>query len=722
MGKSKEIKIKIITGEKAEAMETYAGKQLAEYVSKLFGLSASMSDSSSITDLADTVFVLGTCGSNALLKKLDKDGRFSNLSDQGFAMRKMQMDGKQTFIICGGSACAAMWGVYELVERWGVRYLLNGDALPEIREFYLPDIDIVSEPILPIRTWRVINDFVNGFEGWGISDYRVLFNQLAKLKFNRILMYIWPYQPFLDFEFNGIKRKEAWLWYDFHYPVTDDMTGREHFGDESEFWHRDLPINKPYAEFAAAGRKFMHDLMALAHSYDMECMMTVSLFEFPREFGDFLVDVKKVDMLGELTVVPGPSIRSDDKRLEELAAAIIKAAYDIYPEVDYLVFHMPELPQWFDTYEDDWKMLDRKYGLEEIYSLENILKDAQIRGETYPGGLGRVMKEVKGNIVRLNYFDRLLNDSPFLKDIGMKDKKYVFNGIAEELVPVIDRILGKNCELMLAIDYTPTRVLSRKHVFEKLKRIKMPWYIVQTLEDDNVGIISQLTTGSVYEITKEVYASGCLGFVTRHWNVEGHNLPMAYLAKAAWQKNITPCEIYRDQLKAVSCESCMDEMLEVFRIVEETTAGLEWHGLGISFALPGTIISKWKDGPASQEILDDRERYREALSLALKALQKVKGQGYDYVYYWVGRLEFTVKYLDTYEYVTLAGAAEHAGRYKEALAFGESALQSGVAATEAHARIVHDQSDRGMLAHLNENVIRALRKKIEELKIKAASK
>jgi len=710
-----ELKIEIVTGEKAEEIELYAAKQLGGYISKLFGII--VSTVASMTGPTDAVFILGTSGSNALLKKLDTGDSFSKLNEQAFVLRKMQLDGKQAFIICGGSARAVMWGVYELVEKWGVRYLLHRDVLPEMQEFYLPDMDIINEPVLPIRVWRVINDFVNGFEGWGIHDYRVLFDQLAKLKFNRILLYVWAWQPFLDLEISGIKRKEAWLWYGYRYPITDDMIGREHFGNEKEFWHRDLPVNAPYEEFAAAGKKFMHDLMALAHSRGMECMMTVSLFELPPEFSDFLGDVEKADILGKLTVVPGLTIRSDDKRLEELAACTIKAAYNTYPEVDYLVFHMPELPQWYDAYEDDWKMLDRKYGLEEIYSLENILKDAQIRGETFPGGLERVMKEVKGNIVRLNYFDRLLNDSPFLKDIRIKNKKYVFNGIAEELVPVIDRVLGKNCELMLSIDYTPTRVLRRKHVFEKLKHINIPWYIVQTLEDDNIGIILQLTTGSVYEIMKEAQNNGCLGFVTRLWNVEGHNLPVSYLAKASWRKSVTPGEIYCDQLKAVSCENCMEEMLEVFRIVEETTAGLEWHGLFISFPVPCMLMDNWKDNPALPEILADRERYRVALSLAKKALKKLQGQGYDYVEYWVGRLEFTVNYLDAYEYVTLAGMAEHAGRYKEALEFGENAQKSGVKAAKAHARIVHDQSDRGMLAHLNENVIRALWKKLEGLRM-----
>jgi hypothetical protein len=45
----------------------------------------------------------------------------------------------------------------------------------------------VLEPLLPVRTWRVINDFACGPESWGMSDYRPVIDQLAKLKFNRLL-------------------------------------------------------------------------------------------------------------------------------------------------------------------------------------------------------------------------------------------------------------------------------------------------------------------------------------------------------------------------------------------------------------------------------------------------------------------------------------------------------------------------------------------------------
>ena len=109
------------------------------------------------------------------------------------------------------------------------------------------------EPVLPIRQWRVINDFACGPESWGMADYRMLIDQLAKLKFNRIFISIWPWQPFLHYEVRGVQRQSATLWFDFHYPITDDMVGRHLFGDEVEFWNPDLPRDASYQAFRTAG-------------------------------------------------------------------------------------------------------------------------------------------------------------------------------------------------------------------------------------------------------------------------------------------------------------------------------------------------------------------------------------------------------------------------------------------------------------------------------------
>jgi hypothetical protein len=156
-------------------------------------------------------------------------------------------------------------------------------------------------------------------------------------------------------------------------------------------------------------------------------------------------------------------------------------------------------------------------------------------------------------------------------------------------------------------------------------------------------------------------------------------------------------------------------MLTVFRELEAATIGLEDHGLGLTFPVPGMIMKHWTPTPMSDALKDDREGYRRALEAATSALRRASPKGRPYVEYWVGRLEFGIGYLDTVEAVRLAATAEADGDAEEAVAHARRAVESARVALEAYARVVKDRSDLGAIAVLNEYVYRTLRAKLAEL-------
>ena len=51
---------------------------------------------------------------------------FREMSEQGFSVFRSSWAGYPALLLVGGSARAVMWAVYDLVEHWGVRYLLHG--------------------------------------------------------------------------------------------------------------------------------------------------------------------------------------------------------------------------------------------------------------------------------------------------------------------------------------------------------------------------------------------------------------------------------------------------------------------------------------------------------------------------------------------------------------------------------------------------------------------
>jgi hypothetical protein len=720
--------IDVLVAKEADALEQFAASELQRYLGRLFGLTATVA--STPRPQADAMFLIGTAGRHP--GRPVGEGTLPQLSDQGFLLRKTTSGGKPAMIVAGGSPAATMWGVYELVERYGVRYLLHGDVYPAaMPAFYVPEVDQAFEPQLRRRWWRTMGDFPMGTEGWGLADYRPLLDQLAKLKFNRIRVGSSPSQPFLHLQLRGRPQQHATLWYGYRYPITDDMPGRSLFGTVQEFWNPDLPLPAAgYEALAAAGRRHCHELIAYAHRRGMEASFVAAITDFPKEFRAIIPDARTVQQLGELTVAPGPAARPDNPELAEIAGTVIRTIIDTYPEADSYGFPVgTEWPSWIDLYDFAWRELDKRHGIQSVITLEEVLRRASQRAD-YPGGSARSVAEVKGHITGLYFLSRLWASPEVLPKSRKPDARLVVYEVAEELLPILPRILPRGSELVLVVDYNPTRVLRRRHVLAHVPAKEIATNMVLTLQDDSVGVLPLLTTGALHQLVSDMRQHGVNGFCTRQWMISDHDPCVAYLSKAAWDASTTPAAIYRDQIRAVGGTAAVEPILEAFRELEAVTTSLEDRGMGLTFPVPTMMTQHWNPGPLPKELSEARESYRRMLASVRKVPPPAREEGKTHVRYWIGRFEFAVAYLDSVEAVKRAATAEKAAadakqkgdvrtaamKLAEAAQEAQRAQTAAFQAVEAFARVAKNQADRGAIATLAEYVDRPLKRKAKELR------
>lgn len=704
-------KLAVVTVDAPSDLEQYAASELCSYLDKLFGITSAPGPR--LPDEAEAAFIVGAKGS--VRTPDDLADQVARLGDQGILLRTTQWQGLPAIILAGGSPRATLWAVYELAHRWGMRSLLHGDVLPPRRPFELPELNVALEPLLPVRQWRVVNDFPMGPESWGMDDYRPVLDQLAKMKFNRIFVSIYQYQPFFHFEVDGIKRSSADLWFDYHYPITDDMVGRELFGDEPEFWNPDLPMGAGYEEFVAAGVRHVRELMSYAKQRGMDVAISATLTEFPPEFAPLLPGAVDVCQLGAMGVVPGKDTPIDDPGLTKLATAVLQATVETYPQADFVALGTPEWRQWTGRHEPAWQALDRKYGVEKTVALEDVL--AQARARTgYPGGAERALQEVQGDIVTLHFYDRLLSDVGVLQGTGQEDVKIILNSVSEELFPILPSVLPEGAEILAFVDYTPSRIVERREVLKNMPSGQVPMSLIYTLHDDNVGVLPQLMTAPLHELTLDLRQHGWAGFSTRYWMVADHDPCLAYLSRAAWDASLTPESAYRDQIAAASGPDAVADMLQAFDELGQVSELLEWEGLGLAFPVPGMMMKHWQPGETPQWLLEARAGYQRALDAASRALAATPEGRREYAEYWVGRLGFGVRYLEAIESMRRAATAESKDDAAGALRHGEAALKAAQDGLEQFASVVLDRSDLGALATMNEYVYRPLRAKLAELR------
>ena len=100
--------------------------------------------------------------------------------------------------------------------------------------------------------------------------------------------------------------------------------------------------------------------------------------------------------------------------------------------------------------------------------------------------------------------------------------------------------------------------------------------------------------------------------------------------------------------------------------------------------------------------------YQEALDAAERALPKSTPAGREYVKYWIGRLRFSVGYVETVEDVIRASAAWSAKNQPQAIDDINQGLKTLRAAVDAYAQVARNPTDRGAIAMVDEDAYHSL--------------
>ncbi len=408
---------------------------------------------------------------------------------------------------------------------------------------------------------------------------------------------------------------------------------------------------------------------------------------------------------------------------------MIRTIVDTYAEADSYGFPLgTEWNGWVDAYEWAWQELDKRYAVREVTSLDELLRRASQR--SYHDGREHCVRELKGGLAGLYFLARLWSSPEVLPRSRKPDARLVVYEPAEELFPILSRVLPENAELVIVLDYNPTRVLRKRGVLATVPAEKLPTTLVLTLHDDSVGLLPLLTTSALHQLVSDMRQWGLSGFCTRQWLISDHDPSVAYLSKAAWNRDATPQAVWADQIRATCGEAAVEPMLAAFREIESVTTGLEDHGMGLTFPWPGMMMQHWTPEPLTKMRPEDRAGYQRALDAMQRVPLPVRPEGQACVKYWIGRLEFAVKYLDAVQAVKAAAIAERAAldaqakgdlpayraRWAEALQQTEAAQAAAAQGIESFASVAN-RADLGAIAVLAEYVYRPLTNKVRELRM-----
>jgi hypothetical protein len=702
-------RVDVVVGPQAAELERFAAQELAGQFERLFEAEVKISDK--VPAKPEHLILIGSPTTNPAIQALDV--KWPKLSDQGHLLNSTKSANWKALVVGGGSPVATLWAVYELGQRFGIRYLLFGDLDPVVQpEFKLDGFDVVLEPSLKLRTWRTINDFAIGPESWGLAEQEKVLRQLAKLKFNRVMLAVYPWQPFVDWEYGGIHKQTGVLWYGYRYPVDGDTAGRGAFRGAKFFENPDLAGKSTYAERIAAGTGLARGIIAAARKLGMETAIAISPLEFPKEFAEALPGAKPQVGLENLTIGPGAAHKTDDARLMGLVKAQIRAYLDTYPDIDVMYLTLPEFPEWSEQADAAWKLLDARTGVGKLASLDQLTATARNRKLISSGDRG--VQALRGNVAAFDFFQRLLADRELWKLPRGRTAKVSLVDIDSALYPVLDKLVPAGAETLNFIDYTARRVAANHELLKLVPTKKVPSSLILTLADDNVGVLPQMSYTALATLVDELRAGGWAGFSTRYWVIGDLDLATWYLSRSSFADGLTPQQALADLLTPGVGAATVERTLKAFDLVEQATNLIDDHDVGFSFPIPNVVMKHYAStDPVPAWWGEAKQKYAEAMDEMYRVNSRAREGGRDFSLYLARRFEFATEYLSCIEAVRRAAIARGKGDKDTQVAELEKAVESLYSALDALAAVARNNSDRGIIAVLNEYGYRPLKKELE---------
>ncbi len=260
--------VAVVTGPAAPPLEQRAASDLADLLERLFGATVTLT--TEIPEDTPHLILVGSPATHPALAEIAGDDWPEDLGEQGHLLKSVSRDADTFLIVGGGSPAATYWAVSGFGYRFGMRYALHEDYPPvEAPEFTLTGLDEVFRPAIPVRAWLTLGDGPASQVSWGLEEHRRLLGQLAKLKFNRIILPIHPGQPFSNPDSGAPPSGGVGLWPGGELRVDGDTAGRSVFGGAKVFGNPDFAGTSTDAERLAAGSRLTAGIVAAARELGM---------------------------------------------------------------------------------------------------------------------------------------------------------------------------------------------------------------------------------------------------------------------------------------------------------------------------------------------------------------------------------------------------------------------------------------------------------------------
>lgn len=698
-------------GEANDPLQQCVVSELDQYLPRLFDNPVEI-NGSGVPDI-----VVGTPDSVPDVARAVEAGKLAlpagRNSDQGYAIKKI---GK-TIYVTGHTWKGVLYGVYELLERYGVYFQISGERLPEKTRFSAKRLDICTSPVFRFRGLLPWHNFLCGPSGFDYEDYTALIDRATRMKLNFLQFEFQTGNAFFTETSNGKPTDPQFVGFPVDVFKTKGAVGESAFKGIDTFGPGPYVrnIGNPRAQ-AEACQAMMRKVIDYAHSRGIQTSITIELM-YPAG-GGYTFTTDKPDGVNYVDCL--------NPRNVELSVERYRSLVSTYPHSDYYSL---------------WQSEGRGYMARAV---ANDTPSAEMRRKY--AHWAHVLPfwgpdPLAGDIDYAYLFREVANS------LTPEERSRLTTGgwSIEQMLPDIDSEFPKEPVFESMNAYDPSQALKYQISSFKVAESGRRTWMVDWWEYDGDMWFPQFRAGWQERMYKQCADFGVEGVLLVGWKTSGIEQNIRYLADFGWDRTLTAKTFYRNYAKRLYGPGA-SELASMFGSYDAIAAGTPPATPGfnapmnLGIGIMPLLIPPMPDKPeglkdehwrwvveCAGNIVKQQEQLRsmdERSAAELSALvPSLDRQGQSWARLLENRFEFRAIYLKsmvranealvTYDRVARAKGID-AARAAAREQIGASA-QLARQAIECYARDVRNRGDQGVIAHLNEQHLKVLDKLHDDL-------
>lgn len=642
-------------------------------------------------------------------------------------------------LVTGGSDRAAAYGAFDLLERVGFRFLVSGDVPPEQPVAPLPPLQETVRCANSIRAvW--ISHCVTTTSMLSLPDYEALFDQMVKMRLNRLIFYHFDCDPYVDYSFRGERKlvgdiadpESGYISYGrFHgsYRVADIEIGAANFGNRVRVAPDALQQVSSSAEALDAAKELMRRIMREGKRRGIDVWMHILPQFIAPNLSKYTREMPRRHPHWSYWV------SCTDPAAREVNRERVRGLLDSYPDLAGLSLGIPE-GFFDDPYPESQQLIERRfpeYG-------EALQLQQEYWGEFWKG---RELQEahIRADIA---FTEILLDTVRSARELAPELPLAVTTVCKAYLLVKLHELLDREIEF-LDIESSSLWTLGGAplHLFQRMGGRSCA--VIPRAVDDGSMAGMQFNVG-LYDrdgFIRSGRENGTDGFVIQLTHVAGNEHNVDYLRRGLWDPDLTVTGFYEDYSRAVFGKDAAGDVAKAFRILDRNEAEMGGRGAGNMpwNQQPGEIRSlralrefdrKFYACPFDDGVLDAQRRKVEQYAAALsnlraagetleRAVTRCRPGGAELLRYLVERNAGYVSHLEALvtlsdAFLAYGKAFAGAGR-PDAVREGMAAVVSKADEAHEHARssaerfaaCVRHTSDLGVLWSVNIAMVKGTR-------------